>query len=217
MADVGAHINTDAGLPEFAAYPPAPWHARGQCWAGLFRADMPATLPTRLKPLLDSRWRVVALVRYEAGSTLRYDELVVGPLARHGPRCGIYVEQISVDNVASLWGGRAIWGLPKRLASFTWQGDHCRVADDAGAIATLRVNIQPARLPIYAPFIAPAFGLLEGHPAHLVAPGVARLSRSGMLLEEWSPRFAYRLSPRPLLSIAAKPFRARFLAPAIVH
>src|SRR5690242_15954053 len=181
MADLDAGAATDAGLPPFASYPPAPWHAHGRCWAGVFRADTAAMLPSRLKPLPDPRWRVLALVRYEAGSTLCYDELLVGPLVHHGLRCGIYVEHIYVDSVPSLWGGRNIWGLPKRLASFTWQGSHCIIADEAGTIATVRVDIGSARLPIYVPLVAPAFGLLvETRPAHLIAPVLACLGRSAM-------------------------------------
>ncbi len=213
MTGVDPQTAMDAELPSPVPFPAAPWHARGRCWVGIFRADRPATLPPPLKPLLDARWRAVALVRYEAGSTLGYDELLMGPLARHGLRCGIYVEHIYVDSVPSLWGGRTIWGLPKWLATFTWQDGHCRIADEAGTITTLRVDTGSAKLPIYTPFVAPAFGLLEGRPAQLVAPMLARPGRSGMQVEEWSPRFAYRLPARPFLSVAAKPFRARFPAP----
>lgn len=215
MPDVDTYTAMDAELPPLVPFPAAPWHARGRCWAGIFRADTPATLPPPLKPLLDARWRVLALVRYEAGSTLCYDELLIGPLARHDLHCGIYVEHIYVDSVPSLWGGHTIWGLPKRLATFTWQDSHCRIADEAGTIATLRLDTRPAKLPIYAPFVAPAFGLLQGRPAQLVAPILARLGRSGMQVEEWSPRFAYCLPARPFLSVAAKPFCARFPAPVL--
>ncbi|HEV8194833.1 MAG TPA: acetoacetate decarboxylase family protein [Ktedonobacterales bacterium] len=216
MTDIDARA-ANAGLPPFASYPPAPWHARGRCWASIFRADAPAGLPPRLKSLLDSRLRAVALIRYEAGSTLCYDELLIGLLAHHGLRCGIYVEHIYVDSVPSLWGGREIWGLPKRLAAFTWRDGRCRVSDEAGTIATLRVDTRSAKLPIYAPLAAPAFGLLKERPAHLVAPVLARLGRCGMLLEEWSPRFPYRLGSRPLLRVAAKPFHARFPVPVMVQ
>lgn len=218
MMDTDAHARTaDASLPAFATYPPAPWQARGRCWAGLFRADAPATLPAGLKPLLDPSWRVVALVRYEPGSTLCYDELLVGPLARHRLRCGIYVEHIYVDSAPSLWGGREIWGLPKRLAAFTWRDGRCNIADDEGIIAVARVDTRAAHLPLYAPFIAPAFGCLEVGLAQLVAPGIAHLGRAEMRLEEWSPRFAFHLSARPVLSIAAKPFRVRFPAPSLIQ
>lgn len=217
MTEVDAQAATDAGLPPFASFPAAPWHARGQCWVGVFRADTSAALPPQFKLLLDARWRVVALVRYETGSTLTYDELLVGPLARHGLRCGLYVEHIYVDSVPSLWGGRAIWGLPKRLATFSWETGRCRITDEAGTITTLRVDAKHARLPVLMPLVAPAFGLQEARPAQLVAPLLARLGRSGMRVEEWSPRFGYRLPSRPFLGIAAKPFRARFPAPVIAQ
>src|SRR5262245_13658290 len=217
MTDADTRATMYGDRRQLVPYPPAPWHARGRCWAGAFRADTPAALPSGLKPLLGSRWRVLVLVRYEAGSTLRYDELLVGPLTRCGMRAGIYVEHIYVDSVASLRGGQEIWGLPKRLATFTWQDGQCSVADSDGTIAVLRLDVRPTTLPIYLPLVAPAFGHPQAGLAQLVAPVLARLGHSRLRLEAWSPRFAYRLPHRPLLSVAAQPFRARFPEPVFLR
>jgi hypothetical protein len=198
-----------------SAYPTAPWHAQGLAWAGLFRADLPAVLPPGAGTLLGTRWRVVALVRYLEGSTLRYDELLVGTPARVGLWPGVYVEHLYVNSEASLWGGRCIWGLPKELAEFVWHADHCHVRDTRGDIALLRVDRRRAWMPrLPAPVIG--FGRREGRWAVLPAPVVARLGGAGLRLLEWSERFPYRLGERPVVAIAAKPLsRATFPAPRL--
>ena len=93
--------------------------------------------------------------------TLRYDELVIGSLARRGLKFGIYVHHIWVDSEESLWGGRRIWGLPKELASFAWEGDTVRVTDEEGPIATLSVDRSEASSPRIGT-VAPGFGRLDG-------------------------------------------------------
>ena len=100
--------------PVEVPYPPAPWYLLGHLWAGFFTTDAPPALPTGLRPFLAGRWRVVMLVRYLDG-TRRYDELVLGALARRKARPGLYVEHIWVTDAAGLWGGRRIWGLPKEF------------------------------------------------------------------------------------------------------
>jgi hypothetical protein len=63
-----------------------------------------------------------------AGGMLRYRDSPVGPyaevwatpgirLGRHGPE--LTIPFMAVDSLASLAGGRANWGLPKTLATFT--------------------------------------------------------------------------------------------------
>ncbi len=198
------------------AYPPAPWRARGQLWAGVFRADMAAAIPAGLTPVLGRRWRIVALVRYLPGSTLQYDELMIGSLARAGLRPGIFIERLYVNNLASLWGGRRIWGLPKELASFAWDGDICRVADAGGAIAAMHLNLQPAWLPPL-PVTSWGIGRMDDAWSFIATPMWARLSRANMRLLDWSPRFNYRLAPGPLITLAAKPFRAIFPPPTLVR
>jgi hypothetical protein len=85
--------------------PPAPWEldVEGVVWA-------------------DRAWPVAA------GGMLRYHDSPVGPysevwatpavrLGRRGPELSIPF--MAVDSLASLAGGRANWGLPKTLATFT--------------------------------------------------------------------------------------------------
>src|SRR5579862_4612423 len=90
-------LPADLGEPAEAPYPPAPWRMRGQFWAGVFTATLPARLPRDLKPFGIACWRVLALVRYREG-TLSYDELLFGTPARHGLRIGVYVEGLWVNS-----------------------------------------------------------------------------------------------------------------------
>lgn len=192
-------------------YPPAPWYFQGQAYIGLFRADRPARLPAGLRPLLNRHWRVVALIRYQAG-TLRYDELIVGSLARQGWRVGVYIPTIWVDSMPSLRGGRHIWGLPKELATFAWAGDTVQISDDTGVIATLSVDRRAAWLPpLWGPL--PGIGRLDDRFTFFAARLWGRFGRSELRLHHWSERFGYRLDERPVVSAAAKPFRATIPPP----
>jgi hypothetical protein len=59
---------------------------------------------------------------YGPGSTLVYNELVVGcAYVRHNGATGFYVSHIYVDSPESVTGGRRM-GLPKELAQFQWNG-----------------------------------------------------------------------------------------------
>jgi hypothetical protein len=196
-------------------YPPAPWRFTGQSWMGVYQVDRDVPLPSGLQRILRPRWAIVALVRYLDG-TLRYDELAVGALARRGWRVGLWVDQMWVDSLPSLWGGRHIWGLPKQLAEFTWTNNQVHVSDQNGLIAALTVDLQPARLPaIWA--LAPYFGTLPGQWAFTVARIWAHMGRSGMQIDDWSTRFPYQVKqPTPILSLSAKPFRMTFPAPRLL-
>ena len=126
--------------------PPTPWIMRGRLWASLQRheGDTPP-LPFGLHPHFTGH-RVVALVRYLEG-TLRYDELILGRVARRGFTVGLFVDHIWVDSRESVAGGRVFWGLPKELAEFQWTGDCVSVRDAEGEIATLSANQEAARTP----------------------------------------------------------------------
>lgn len=207
----------DDDLP-VVEYPPAPWRSRGGAWCGMFQADAPLRLPHDLQPLpggaAAERWRVVALIRYLQG-TLCYDELIIGGWARRGRSIGLYVDQIWVDDLASVWGGRRIWGLPKQLATFHWAGSRVQVADRNGPILTLTLDLRTALLP-RLPLILPAFGLRDGRRVLMLARMQARLGRAGMRLDDWSERFGYGVGATPLVALAAKPMRLLVPAPTVL-
>lgn len=202
-------------LPPETTYPPAPWQAHGQAWVGLFHADVPAILPYGLAPLLGARWRCVALVRYQSGSTLTYDELIVGRFARVGLRCGLAIEQIYVDSSESLWGGRRIWGLPKKLATFTWHAGHCHIADAVGTIARLRIEQRPSRLPPL-PLAVAGIGVLGDDFAYFRATLTGHMARAGLRIAEWQSRHRYHLRSSPLLAVSARPFQMTVHAPKLI-
>jgi acetoacetate decarboxylase len=94
------------------------------------------------------------LARYEEPSTLRYGELLVLPaLTRVRGRLGWWVSHAYVDSPASLAGGRAMWGVPKDLATFAWRdggvaltGDDGTPLLDARWRAPRRTAALPARM-----------------------------------------------------------------------
>jgi hypothetical protein len=200
----------DLVTPPEMPYPSTPWHAQAQCWVGLFRSDRPALMPAGLRPLLGRRLRVVALVRYLPGSTLVYDELIVATPALLGARPGLFVEYIWVDSLASLWGGRRIWGLPKELADFTWSERGVRVSDVAGPLLTLELERGGAAHGPALPGASASIGRLGDAWAYSVFPMRARPGRAGMRLRELSARFGFTLSERPLLAAAVRDCRISF-------
>jgi hypothetical protein len=79
-----------------------------------------ARIPRRLTPARRGGRTLVgtAWVDYGPGSVLTYRELLVAVPVLHVRRPGICVTDIWVDSPASLAGGRALWGIPKDLATF---------------------------------------------------------------------------------------------------
>jgi hypothetical protein len=195
-------------------YPPPPWQLSGQSWVGLFRANHSLSLPHEYKSLLNSRYVVVALIRYLSG-TLQYDELIVASLVRRRARVGLFVHHIWVDDLSSLWGGRNIWGLPKEMAAFAWANNVATISDADGLIAQIEVNQDQARLPTL-PLWMPSFGRVGEQMVFTVGRINARLGRAGMRVHDWSPRFGFMLRPQPFLSVAGKPFEMIFRPPTFL-
>lgn len=215
MAEVD--VPTQMGAPIHPApYPEAPWHAHGAAWVGLFAAREPAVLPAGLTSLAPPHWRILGLVRYTSGSTLVYDEAFVGVLARVGLAPGLYIEKMWVDSELSLWGGRAIWGMPKELADFRWQGEHCELRDASNhEIATFGVN-RSTRARLVLPGYVTAIGRRPTAWALLTAPLWARASLGGLTLERSDAgRLGATVEPRPRIALHAPEFHVRFQRPLL--
>lgn len=193
--------------PEIAASvtpPPVPWRMTGRMHMALFRDEgRPPPLPAQLRPLLRGH-RVIALVRYLEG-TLRYDELVIGRLARRGLRLGMFVDHIWVDSPESVAGGRLFWGLPKEMAEFRWSEDQVTVIDAEGEIATLTVDQGPARRPTVS-LTAPGFGVRDGQLLQSHGKLRVRLRGASLRVVGWAPRFA-SIALRPQVGFDAAPFQ----------
>lgn len=196
-------------------YPPAPWDFTGQMWTGLFRSTIPRPLPDELKHLLDPHLFIVGVVRYLDG-TLRYDELLFGTLAWLGARPGIHIDNMWVNDQTSLWGGRKIWGLPKNLANFTWDGPTVQVSDEQGLIAKISVDLRPARLP-WMLIKPPEFGRLDSFWVYFAASIWARLDNTRMQIVEWPGRYAALQNDKSILSFGAKPFKMKISSPKILE
>jgi hypothetical protein len=112
-------------------YPPEPWHLRGQMYLSVFLIPMravpplPETLGAAVRPLSFGGRAAVgaAWVDYQPGGVLHYHELLSAVLVHERGRPRVSITDIWVDSVASREGGRRLWGIPKELAEFTFDGD----------------------------------------------------------------------------------------------
>ncbi|WP_211588695.1 acetoacetate decarboxylase family protein [Allorhizocola rhizosphaerae] len=178
---------TDDALPPEVAYPSPPWRMTGRLWMAFVRTAADVAVPADLAPVGGRRRLAVALVRYEAG-TLRYDEFAVGPLVRRGARVGVLTEHIWVDDPASLWGGRRLWGIPKLMARFDWH-DNDRVSVHSGHDLIAELVLRPARwrLPPM-PIPAAGFGQIDDQRTYLRGRCVARPAPARVDIMGWSDR-----------------------------
>ncbi len=91
-------------------FPSPPWRLQGDLWLSLFpvrsggTTDRPAGLYG------------VGFADYKERSVLRYRELLVARLVRHGAVPRVNVTDMWVNSSASREGGRSLWGMPKELA-----------------------------------------------------------------------------------------------------
>jgi hypothetical protein len=105
------------------------------------------------------------LADYREDSTLQYSELaqLVGP-ALSGLLPDPWIERMLVDRDTSQAGGRAIWNLPKELASFDWSGDPPRsvVVCDRDGEVVMSARWSQGRLSLPLPVLAPFLGTVDG-------------------------------------------------------
>jgi hypothetical protein len=147
--------------PTGTAYPPEPWHLRGELLTSAFRVPVRripghvrAETPAGFRPVVTGGRALVwvAFARYVPGGVVAYDELLVAVLGR-GRGLRACVLQIWVDSPVSLAGGRELWGIPKHLGRFdraaTTTATRAALAVDGALVAdaTLRVGraLAPGR------------------------------------------------------------------------
>ena len=172
----------DPSLADSIAYPPAPWALAGDALfatrtVAISRIRSLVPTPLRIVPVAPGRTlAVLAFLRYAEGSTLRYHEFICAPaLVAKRTHVGSWISHIHVDSIASLAGGRALWNLPKRMASFLWSRDSIEM-ESPEILCRLEAGSQggPA-LPL--PLLAPAFGTYRDAVSWFVATGRGRISR----------------------------------------
>jgi hypothetical protein len=193
-------------------YPAEPWSLRGRMYVSLFvlpAADVPE-LPAELAGAV----RVVRLagravigaawVDYRPGGDLSYRELLAAVLVRAGWRLRVTITHIWVDSVESRDGGRALWGIPKDLATF-------ELTDGAAAAAGIAAADLRRRRGIRVPIGFRVVQALGGRAKTTRVRSTARCggARIGWRIDPDGP-LAFLAGRRPLLSLVADDFRMRF-------
>jgi hypothetical protein len=199
---------SDEALPPEVPYPGPPWQMTGRLWMAAVRTTADGSVPPDLAAVGSRRRLMVAVVRYEAG-TLTYDEFTVGSLVRRGTRIGVLARHIWVDQPASLWGGRRLWGIPKLLATFQWLDDTVSVHSGGELIAELHVRPASRRLPTL-PVPAAGFGQIGDQRTYLAGRCRARVGRTRIDITGWSPHLPPLAATHNLTAIDFSPCRFTF-------
>lgn len=196
-------------------YPPEPWDLRGRLYASAFLVpadDVAVDLPPGCS-LVRVGGRVVVgaiWVSYEPGGVLSYRELMTTVLVRRGLRVLPTITHIWVDSAASRDGGRALWGIPKELASFDFDGNHFAARDEAGPLArgTVRATrALPGRLPARFTIVQWLGGRAKLSPVRATA--ALSLARGSFEADPSGP-LAFLTGRSPLASFVLGDFRMRF-------
>ena len=205
-----------------ATYPPEPWTLVGRMDLSTFLvplADLPRdTWPPGWAPLaVAGRVPVgAAWVDYAPGGVLSYRELLVAVAGRVGVRVRPHVCSIWVDSPASRDGGRALWGIPKGLATFdgfevgapsiTVEGDEAKLRPTASA--TLRRGPRLPGRPRLALTLAQD---LDGATLH--SP-VSTRTQLGALSADWTidrdGALGFLAGRRPVVSLTMHRFAMLF-------
>ena len=152
----------------------------------------------------------VLFVGDEPGGVLTYRELMTTLLVRRGWRLLPTITHIWVDSVASRDGGRALWGIPKELAEFTFARTNRSARDDEGPLATGTVRTRrrlPGRFPVRFKIVQ----RLDGQTKISSVRSTARLSVDRARFEaDPSGPLAFLSGRRPRLSFSLGEFRMSF-------
>lgn len=120
---------------------------------------------------------VLYCASYESPSVLPYHELILAPaLVATGGRIGFWISHIFVDDPASQAGGRAIWGLPKALASFAWEPEGSEVSVSTGAQLLCHIRLRRRAPSVPVPMYLPAFGRDAGRFLFFTGRGSASVA-----------------------------------------
>jgi hypothetical protein len=197
---------------EVLDYPPEPWELRGQLQASLFLVpltNIPVDLPPGCRPVRLGQRGVVAAVwvAYEAGRMPDYRELMTMLLVRRGLRLLPTITHIWVDSPVSRAGGRALWGIPKELASFVFDAAQLSARDEGGPLAT--ATVRPAlRLPGRWPLRFSVVQRLAGQAKISAVRSTARVAFAHATFDaDPSGPLAFLAGCRPVISVTLGDFR----------
>ena len=197
------------------SYPPEPWQLQGQLYASAFLvpyAEIPVDLPPGCRPVCVGDRAIVGAVwvSYEPGGVLSYRELMTTVLVRRGLRPLVTISHIWVDSTVSRDGGRALWGIPKGLASFAFEGLRFAARDDDGPLAT--GALRPVlRLPLRLPVRFSVVQWLDGRAKVSPVRSTAAVSLASARFEaDPSGPLGFLAGRTPLASFALGDFRMTF-------
>jgi hypothetical protein len=197
-------------------FPPEPWNLAGQAYASTWRvpaAELPA-LPQGIKPITagGQAFVVTAWIDYQEQGQLAYHELL-STVAVRGKRTTASITEIWVDSEVSLAGGRALWGIPKDLATLDFRHGRTFTAsastsDDwiATAAFSKRAGV-PVPLPARFDIAQTLDGALKHSPVR--AKARPRLASASWNLNPDGP-LGYLAGRTPIMSLTLDDFTLRF-------
>ncbi len=203
--------------------PLPPWTLEGQAILGLYLIDY-----DRVRHLIPPELNIVSvfpgktvggvyLSDYREGSVLQYSELIViAAFTQHGGHFGGWISHIYVDNADSVAGGREIWGLPKELAEFSWDGDRS-VSVRQGNQRLCTLNYNPQGFGWRQSLAASAFSTMNGNLLTFKSELDSHLSLIGSHLEVFaeSPFLGLGLG-QPFLTVRCDDMTLRVAAPQVI-
>ncbi len=213
-------------------YPPAPWKLQGRAIQTLQLVDI-----ARVRPLVPSELEIISLFpgktlggiyisSYGLGSVMEYNELiVVSAIANYSGKWGAWISRIYVDNPDSVAGGREIWGLPKEIAQFSWEGSDSVKAAPLGYRVTVRqgdcqlcsLNYSKQSLALPLPLSGNVFSADSRNLLLFKGEFEARAGLiKGQLEIPESSHFASLNIGRPLLTAACENMSLTVKAPEVV-
>lgn len=204
-------------------YPPEPWHLRGRMHVSVWALPVAQVPP--IPPELATAVRVVTIgsrafigtawVAYEPGGDMSYNELLAAVLVRAGLRPRVTITHIWVDSIDSRDGGRALWGIPKELATFALTAHDAR-ADTPETPLAASTWPTSRRLPMRWPISFRVTQAMAGVPKTTVVRAKARVGFAAVTwhLPTASP-LSFLTGRKPLLSVVASDFRMRFGHPTV--
>lgn len=210
-------------------YPDEPWRLAGEADVSVWTVPRRALprVPGVVTPLTVAGRAVVvtAWIDYRPPGQLRYHELLSTVAVRHGFAPAASVTEIWVDSIASRDGGRALWGIPKELATFdvhrsgTFDVHHSAERTTSAAvggrwIATATFGPRGPRTPP----IRTAFSVLQeirgrALPSLVRARVRARTASAGWNVNPDGP-LGYLTGRRPLFNVHLSDMRLLFGDPA---